>query len=162
MSNHVNHDNDDSFVEFKSNYDYELLNKDFVSQLKASRYYMEPFDEPLDTNVKDITDDLTPFDLLVMVYPYLEDERIDSFKRLIIKFMKKFPLTEIYPELVELLYELQIEYDYNLFYKSDQYLGEFSIWIQIYVVTARMAPFEPLFNQDVISVMVGYMIGDGE
>jgi hypothetical protein len=134
------------------------FNADTDPHLKASRYFVDPFDEPLDTNCIN-NDGYTPFDLLVMAHTMLDDLRIPDYKLLIQKYIQKFPLTKIYPDLFNLLMKLNIDFDYNIFYSSVLY--DFSYEIQMFFVVNQVRELSSLYRD--LQLEVGkYLIDIGE
>ena len=97
---------------------------------------------------------IEPFDLLVMSYGTLDEERIPKFRKMVFLFMETFPLKFLYPELVQLFIELDIEFNVDLFYRSE--IPEFAEWIQIFCVTSMVSEV-PLI-QELRNEIAGYLM----
>jgi len=88
--------------------------------LVAYRWLAEPYEDPLPSNDPD-DDGMTPFDIYVRLWNsgVIEPQEIRRFRNLIIKTLKRFPPTELYPEMVMMLIKLDIRFDPNLFFVSN-------------------------------------------
>lgn len=87
--------------------------------LTAYRWLAEPYEEPLETNERN-NDGLTPFDIYVRIWNLnvLEKHEIGRFRKLIVRTLKLFPPTSLYPEMVRMLIDLDIKFDPKLFYTN--------------------------------------------